>query len=438
MSIDPHRSPAMAWGPASSFTVGLDFPRVARVRQRVDATAIADPHGYVSAGVAQYLADTDLSGKRIGVTVGSRGISHLPQIIRGVIDGLRTRGAEPFIVPAMGSHGGATAEGQTEVMAGYGVTEASVGAPVRATMDVVEVGRTDRDVPVYLDRNVWESDGVVVVNRVKAHTAFKAPIESGLCKMLAVGLGKQRGAETMHRAGLARTIPDAAAVSLASGKVVLGVAIVENAADLPMRIEVVGPESFHDTDRALLIASNAVLPRIPFDHADVLILDWIGKDLSGSGMDPNVIGMWRRLGGERLPDYRRIVVRDVTDESRGNAIGIGWADVTTAHLVGRIDYAAMYMNCLTANAPDVARVPMTMPTDREAIGIAIRTSGGAANPNDVRLVRAHSTLRLDELLVSEALLPEVRENPRLELVGEPESMRFDESGTLLGAIGAGH
>jgi hypothetical protein len=256
--------------------------------------------------------------------------------------------------------------------------------------------------------------------------------------MLAVGLGKQRGAETMHRAGLARTIPDAAAISLASGKVILGVAVVENAADLPMRIDVVGPEAFHDTDRSLLIASNAVLPRIPFDQADVLVLDWIGKDLSGSGMDPNVIGMWRRLGGERRPDYRRIVVRDVTDESRGNAIGIGWADVTTAHLVGRIDYASMYMNCLTANAPDVARVPMTMPTDREAIGIAIRTSGGSASPDAVRLVRAHSTLRLDELHVSEALLPEVRANDRLEILSEPVPMCFDATGTLLGTVVASH
>lgn len=438
MSIDPHRSPAMAWAPAATFTTGLGFPRLARVRQKVDATAIPDPHAHVRDGVAARLDGTDLSGRRIGVTVGSRGISHLPAIIRGVVDGLRARGADPFVVPAMGSHGGATAPGQVEVLTGYGISEAAVGAPVLATMEVVEVGRTDRDVPVYLDRNVWESDGVVVVNRVKAHTAFKAPIESGLCKMLAVGLGKQRGAETMHRAGLARTIPEAAAVSLASGKVLLGVAIVENAADLPMRIDIVNPGSFHQTDRDCLVASNAVLPRIPFDHADVLVLDWIGKDLSGSGMDPNVIGMWRRLGGERLPDYRRIVVRDVTDESRGNAIGIGWADVTTAHLVDRIDYASMYMNCLTANAPDVARVPMTMPNDREAIGIAIRTSGGSAAPDAVRLVRAHSTLRLDELLVSEALLPEVHANARLEVVGDPEPMCFDADGALLGEVGAAH
>ena len=195
---------------------------------------------------------------------------------------------------------------------------------------------------------------------------------------------------------------------------------------------VVDPHGFPAADRELLVASNAVLPRIPFDHADVLILDWIGKDLSGSGMDPNVIGMWRRLGGERSPDYRRIVVRDVTDESRGNAIGIGWADVTTNHLVSRIDYAAMYMNCLTANAPDIARVPMTMPNDREAISIAIRTSGGSASPDAVRLVHAHSTLRLEDLMVSEALLPDVRANPALEIISDPMPMVFDAAGVLVG------
>jgi hypothetical protein len=348
------------------------------------------------------------------------------------VEALKALGAHPFIVPSMGSHGGATATGQTEVLHGYGISEESVGAPIHASMEVVELGSTDLGVPVYMDRITWESDGVVVLGRVKAHTAFKAPIESGLCKMLAVGLGKQRGAETMHRAGLARTIPEAAKVGIASGKVVLGIAVVENASDQLMRIDVVEPQAFHDADRELLVASNAVLPRIPFDHADVLILDWIGKDLSGSGMDPNVIGMWRRLGGDRSPDYRRIVVRDVTEESRGNAIGIGWADVTTNHLVSRIDYAAMYMNCLTANAPDIARVPMTMPNDREAISIAIRTSGGSASPDAVRLVHAHSTLRLEELMVSEALLPDVRANPALEIISDPMPMVFDAAGVLVG------
>jgi hypothetical protein len=327
----------------------------------------------------------------------------------------------------MGSHGGATAEGQAEVLTGYGITEDRVGAPVRATMEVVEVGRTAAGVPVYMDRFAWEADGVLVCGRVKAHTAFKAPIESGLCKMLAVGLGKQRGAETMHASGLASTIPMAAHVSLASGKVVLGLAIVENAADEPYRIEAVPPERFHEADRALLQVSNSLLPRIPFDSLDVLVVDWIGKNISGSGMDPNVIGMWRRLGGERKPDYRRIVVRDVTPESHGNAIGIGWADFTTTRLVESIDRAAMEMNCITANAPDVARVPIARASDREAIELAIKT---AAATGPVRLARVHSTLRLEELYVSEALLEEAHANPLIEVLDEPAPMAFDDAGRL--------
>ena len=366
-------------------------------------------------------------GARIALTAGSRGISHIEDILAACVATLRSLGAEPFVVPAMGSHGGATAEGQVEVLAGYGVTEERVGAPILATMDVVEVGRTDAGVPVYMDRLAWEADGVLVCGRVKSHTAFKAPIESGLCKMLAVGLGKQRGAETMHASGLAHTIPVAARVSLNTGKVVLGLAIVENASDEPYRIEAVAPAQFQEADRTLLEVSNSLLPRIPFDRLDVLVVDWIGKNISGSGMDPNVIGMWRRLGGERMPDYKRIVVRDVTPESHGNAIGIGWADFTTRRLVDSIDRAAMEMNCITANAPDVARVPIATATDREAIELAIKT---AAITAPARLARVHSTLRLEELYVSEALLDEARHNPAIEVLDEPAPMAFDDTGRL--------
>ncbi|HEV2122921.1 MAG TPA: lactate racemase domain-containing protein, partial [Chloroflexota bacterium] len=366
-------------------------------------------------------------GARLALTAGSRGISHIPEILGACVAALRERGAEPFIVPAMGSHGGATAEGQREVLEGYGITEDAVGAPIHATMDVVEVGRTPRGVPVFMDRNAYEADGVVVCGRVKAHTAFKAAIESGLCKMLAVGLGKQRGAETMHDAGLAQTIPEAATVSIASGKVLFGLAIVENASDEPYRIQAVAPEQFPAADAELLQLSNALLPRIPFEHLDVLVVDWIGKNISGSGMDPNVIGMWRRLGGERRPDYRRIVVRDVTPESHGNALGIGWADFTTTRLVEQIDSQAMFMNVLTANAPDVARVPLALPTDREAIAAAIKTST-AIGP--LRLARVHSTLRLEELYVSEALLEEVAAYPSVEVLEPAVEMQFDAEGHL--------
>ena len=408
--------------------LSVELPRVARIRQRFASARITD----VSRAVHDALVGSDVAsrikpGARIALTAGSRGISHIEEIVAACAATLRNLGAEPFVVPAMGSHGGATAEGQAEVLAGYGITEERVGAPVRATLEVVEVGRTPAGVPVYMDRLAYEADGVLVCGRVKAHTAFKAPIESGLCKMLAVGLGKQRGAETMHASGLAQTIPEAARVSLQSGKVVLGLAIVENAADEPYRIEAVPPERFHEADAALLHVSNSLLPRIPFDALDVLVVDWIGKNISGSGMDPNVIGMWRRLGGERKPDYKRIVVRDVTPESHGNAIGVGWADFTTLRLVDSIDHAAMEMNCITANAPDVARVPIARESDREAIELAIKT---AAVSGPVRLARVHSTLRLEELYVSEALLEEVRANPSVEILGEPAPMAFDAAGRL--------
>ena len=408
--------------------LSVELPRVARIRQRFGAERISDVPGAVrDALVGSGLGARITPGARIALTAGSRGINHIEAILATCVATLKTMGAEPFVVPAMGSHGGATAEGQVEVLDGYGISEERVGAPVRATMDVVEVGRTAAGVPVFMDRLAWEADGVIVCGRVKAHTAFKAPIESGLCKMLAVGLGKQRGAETMHASGLAHTIPEAARVSLDTGKVLLGLAIVENAADEPYRIEAVAPERFHAADRELLEVSNSLLPRIPFDPLDVLVVDWIGKNISGSGMDPNVIGMWRRLGGERKPDYKRIMVRDVTPESHGNAIGIGWADFTTKRLVGSIDRAAMEMNCITANAPDVARVPIAAATDREAIELAIKT---AAVTGPVRLARVHSTLRLEELYVSEALLDEARSNPAIEVLDEPAPMAFDAAGRL--------
>jgi len=366
-------------------------------------------------------------GARIAITAGSRGISYIPEILSALVSALRELGAEPFIVPAMGSHGGATAEGQREVLEGYGITEARTGAPIRATMDVVEIGRTPAGVPIYIDRFAWEADGVIVCGRVKAHTAFKAQIESGLCKMLAVGLGKQRGAETMHGAGLATTIPEAAHVSLGTGKVVLGLAIVENGADEPFCIQAAAPDQFHATDESLLKVSNGLLPRIPFEQLDVLVVDWIGKNISGSGMDPNVIGMWRRLGGERKPDYKRIVARDVTPESHGNATGVGWADFTTQRLVDQIDRQAMYMNCITANAPDIARIPITAVSDREAIELAIKT---ATPGGPVRLARVHSTLRLEEMYVSEVLLDEVRTTPTLEVLDDPAPLQFDAAGRL--------
>lgn len=407
----------------------MGLPRVARIRQRFRDEHIADVPGAVRAAIsACHAVERVRPGSRVAITAGSRGIAHIDTIIAAVASELRARGGEPFLVPAMGSHGGATAEGQLDVLAGYGITEQAVGAPVSATMEVVEVGRTAAGVPVYVDRYACESDGIVVVGRVKPHTAFKAPIESGLCKMLVVGLGKQRGAETIHAHGLADTIPPAAEVALRGAPVLLGLAIVENAFEQPYRIVATNPEGFHDTDRQLLQLANRLLPRIPFDHLDVLVVDWIGKNISGSGMDPNVIGIWRRLGGERRPDYRRIVALDLTPESHGNALGIGWADFTTRRLVDSIDQQAMFMNCVTANAPDVGKIPFALADDRAAIEVALKTA--ARDGASARLARVHSTLHLSELYVSESLVAEVKDNALLEVVAPPAPMQFDGKGRL--------
>ena len=410
----------------------MEMPRLARIRQRFPAEAIDDVPAAVHAAVIESGVATRLQpGAQVAITAGSRGIARIPTILAALVSSLRGLGAEPFVVPAMGSHGGATAEGQRSVLAGYGITEATVGAPVRSTMDVVQLGTTPQGVPVYMDRYAAQADGIVVAGRVKPHTGFRASIESGLCKMLAIGLGKQRGAEAIHARGLAENIPAVAAVAIAAAPVAMGLAIVENSYEQPYRIVGAPPERIHETDRELLVNAKALLPRIPFDDLDVLIVDWLGKNISGSGMDPNVIGLWRRLGGERRPDYRRIFVRDITPESHGNALGVGWADFTTRRLVEQIDYDAMYMNCLTANAPDVGRVPITLANDRVAVAAALKTAGAADTP---RLARVHSTLQLEHLSVSEALLPEVTVNPHVEVLSAPVPMEFDAAGNLVGNL----
>jgi len=409
----------------------MQLPRMVRVRQRFADEHIDD----VAAVIRSQMAEVGLAarlrpGARVAITAGSRGIFQIDRITRAVVDAVREAGGKPFIVPAMGSHGGATAEGQREVLAGYGITESSMDCPILSSMETVVLGMTPGGATVHMDKNAYNADHTIVVGRVKAHTAFRGPIESGLCKMIAVGLGKQRGAEEMHARGLGENIPAAAALAIEKANILLGVAIVENSYDHTHTIRVVPPERIHDTDRELLVLANSLLPRVPFDALDTLIVDWMGKNISGSGMDYNIIGMWRRIGGPRIPDYKRIVVLDLTPESHGNGLGVGAADFTTKKLVQKLDLRKMYMNCLTSNAIDAGKIPITLDTDREAIEAAIK-SAGVRHGDDARVVRIKSTLHLDELQVSEALLDEVRRNPNLEIIGEPEPMRFDEQGNLL-------
>jgi hypothetical protein len=399
------------------------------VRQHLPDDHISDPSIAVRDALhGAGLAERVRPGQRIAITAGSRGIADIATVIRSVAETLRAVGAEPFVVPAMGSHGGATVEGQRALLAEYCITEREIGVPILATMETVVVGWLDDGTPCHMDRYAYESDGVVIVGRVKAHTAFRGEIESGLCKMLSIGLGKQHGAETVHARGLRETIPLAARVALKTGKVVLGVGLVENAYHKLHTIQAVPSGAFLDADRDLLRLANGLLPRVPFDELDLLIVDELGKNISGSGMDYNIVGMWRRIGGEQWPLFKRIAVLGLTAQSEGNGLGVGIADFTTRRLFEQLDLQKTYMNGLTAGAIDAIKIPAVMATEREACEAALK----AANcTGPARVVWIKNTLDLQEMLVSEALLPEVAAIPTLTVEGQPERLAFTSDGALI-------
>ena len=365
------------------------------------------------------------SGSRIAVTAGSRGIAGIPVILRAVVDELKRAGAEPFIVPAMGSHGGGTADGQLEMLESLGITVESVGAPILSSTETVELGITQSGAPVYMDKNAYDSDGIVVVNRVKLHTAFHGRIESGLCKMVAVGLGKREGAETGHRLGLGEVIVECFRLAQKKVNIILGVAILENSRDETLDIRVVPPEDFESADSELLERCRNILPRIPVSEFDILIVDEMGKNISGTGMDTNVIGFWRRYGGEKDPDYKTLIVLSLTPESRGNAMGIGLADLTTRRLVDSIDYNSTYANAITSQWA-LGRIPITLENDRECLRIALEKH----DPGLARLVRIKNTLDLEELFVSENLAPSLKTRDDIEIIGAPAPMKFNSGGFL--------
>jgi hypothetical protein len=407
----------------------MTLPKVARVRQSSDRTRIADVCGAVTAGLRSLDRIAGLpAGGRIAITAGSRGISNLVTITRAAVDVVRELGGSPFIVPAMGSHGGATAGGQQSLLAELGISEHTMECSVISSMEAAEIGRTAGGTSVYIDRHALNADGIIVINRVKPHTAFRADVESGLCKMVAVGLGKHEGAQQMHAAGLGTVIVEAARVILQRAPVLAGIAILENSVDETAEIHVVPPERFEETDRALLRRAWQMLPRIPFDPLDVLVVDEMGKNISGTGMDTNIIGIGPRVGGKiemGRPAITTIVVLGLTPESHGNANGVGLADLTTRRLVDAIDFKATYANVLTTRIWSAGRLPLILDSDREAVETAV----GATPPDQVRLVRIKDTLHLEELEISPALLPEARQ-AGLAVVDEARPLEFDEAGRL--------
>lgn len=407
----------------------MPLPKVVRVRQRFERTRLEDACG----AVARALAALPLSarvrpGARIAVTAGSRGIQNLVGMTRAAVDAVKVVGGQPFIVPAMGSHGGATAEGQQRLLADLGISEAAMDCPVVSSMDVEEIGRTPCGAPVYLDRHALHADGILAINRVKLHTIFRGDVESGLCKILAVGLGKHRGAQQIHKVGLQPFLVETARVILARAPVIAGIAVLENSLDETMEIHAVPPERFEETDAALLTRCWQLLPRVPFDPLDVLVVDAMGKNISGTGMDTNVIGIGGRIAGKMTvgtPFIGALVVLGLTPETHGNANGIGLADLTTRRLVDAIDYQATYTNVLTTRLWSAGRLPLILDTDRQAVEAAV----GDATPEEVRLARIPDTLHLEALDISEALVPEARALG-LEIAGDPRPLPFDAAGRV--------
>jgi len=410
------------------------LPPMARVRQKLASDHIAD----VRKDVRQKLLDSGLRdkvkpGNRIAVTAGSRGIGGLAELLSGIADAVKSCGGEPFIVPAMGSHGGATAEGQAEILNRLGINEQSAGAPIRATMETRELGPAENGAVAHMDRFAAEADGIIVLGRTKTHPESVGELASGLLKMCTVGLGKQIGAHQAHSHVLWDSVRAVPKIQLAKSKILYGVAVVENGYRLPCAIEVVPPSygAFLEADMRLLKVAKAHLARIPFDELDVLIVDELGKTISGGGMDPNIIGLWRNSDAPHQPNYKRIVVLSLTYPSLGNGLGIGMADFTTRRFVESYDPAVSYINLLTASEPGgntrEGPLPLALDSDREAAEVGLFSSLADAAP---RVCRIKNTALLDEVWASESLLGEVKANRDLEIVQPPAPMQFNSKENL--------
>ncbi len=409
------------------------LPRMVRIRQKLDDERLANPREAARSETARLLAGTDIRrGQTVAVTGSSRGIANISDIIAGAVAALKDAGLQPFVFPAMGSHGGGTAERQANVLHHYGVTEEGVGAPVRSSTDAVRLAATPEGIPILFDRIAAGADHVFVVNRIKPHSHFIGPCESGLAKILLIGAGKPEGARLYHRAfmrfGFPQTFRAALPLLLQHISVLGGLGIIENGLDQTARIVGLHADRFLTDEPALLEEAKRRMGRLPFDNIDVLIVDRMGKDISGVGMDTNVIG--RDRPGPRI---QVIFVRDLTPASEGNASGIGLADVTTRRLIEKMDPKATFLNCATALHLHLARVPYAFDTDREALEAALRSTI-APSPDQARVVWIRDTLSLAELEVSESLLPEARSNPRLTVAGQPREFGFSPDRALLDAF----
>jgi len=412
----------------------IPVPKMAKVKVNFDSQSIDD----LGSELRSKLDKDDIKqlikpGMEIAIAVGSRGLDRLVEITAVTVQFLKDAGAKPFIVPSMGSHGGATAEGQREVLAHLGVTEETVKCEIRSSMEVVQLGTLPNGLPVYVDKYASEADGIVVINRIKPHTAFRGPVESGIMKMISIGLGKQKGAEACHQLGfkyMAENVPAMAKMIMEKKPVLFGVASIENAFDKVAFIDALTTEEIIAQEPALQEKAKSLLPKLFFDQIDVLVIDQIGKNISGDGMDPNITGRYPTPYAHGGPDVNKMVVLDLTPQTEGNANGVGTADFTTQRLVDKMDLEVTYANGLTSTVVAPTKIATTLPNDLQCIQAAIKTCN-ILDFEQVKLVRIHNTLEISEIEVSEALLDYVKQHPQMEVMEGPYALSFNEEGNLL-------
>lgn len=413
------------------------FPKVIRIKQKFNSYKVKD----INSAIAQEMLKKNVKSKikpgmSIAVGVGSRGIENLYEIVKNVVDTIKGYGANPFIVPAMGSHGRATSEGQREILASYGITEENLGVPVKSSMEVVEIARCKGIVPIYFDKIAFHADGIIPINRVKIHTDWRGEVESGLLKMLVIGFGKHKGATEVHYLGMEnfhKLIPEIGSIIINKVPVIFGVACIEDAYDQTAEIKVLMPEKFYIQEKDMLKRSKEIMAKINIPQIDVLVIDEIGKDISGDGLDPNIIGRFRgkQKNDVKGPNVKQVVVLRLSKRTHGNANGMGYADIITKELSDSIDFVSTYTNSITAGDLFGVKVPLIANSDKEAIGLALSIIKKSAS--NIKLVRIKNTLRLDEIIVSEAIFKEIKDkNEFFEIEGNViEKMRFDENGRLI-------
>lgn len=419
----------------SKLAAEVELPQIYELHQDMEETFL--DKRTIGETIKREFEREDIGGRihpnmRIAVTCGSRGVANIDFILQAVVKELKERGAKPFIFPAMGSHGGATAEGQREILESYHVTEDQIGCPILSSMEVKQIGTADDGTPVLIDKMAAESDGIIVVGRIKPHTAFRGRYESGLMKMMVIGMGKQKGAELCHLDGfekMAERIESFGKIILKNAPVFCGVGIVENAKEQTWKIAVLNPEEIIEKEPLYLEEARSRMPGIPFTDLDVLIVDRIGKDISGDGMDPNITGTFCSPYVEGGIRVNHVVVLNLTEASHGCAIGIGMADFITKRLYEKIDLEATYPNAITSKMVVQAKIPMILSNDREAIQIALKTCCGIERRKP-RIVRIHDTLHLEKIWISEALRKEADCIENLHVVNGPVPFTFDCEGNL--------